>query len=268
MGESPAMADTELGSVVRHIRKLVALRATEEMTEHQLLQDFLARRDDRAFAVLVKRHGPLVLALCRRVLHHQQDAEDAFPGHFLGADPQRDIHPQRGGVSQLAPRSRLSHCHESQKRRSQAAGARKFRDHLRSKTDVAMRKEVLCKILCHNICCLIMSQFELGFEPTSWNEPPAEAARPGPWSHKWWTRSPSRSGKLRSPGSAGRVWGLKPPAKEIHRLKRNSCRPDNHDYHQMHRICLRGLGWHQQQAANQDRTATPEQVENVLAWSR
>ena len=44
----------------------------------------------------------------------------------------------------------------------------KFRDHVRSKTDVAMTNEVLCKILCHNICCLIQAMYELGIEPTFW----------------------------------------------------------------------------------------------------
>jgi transposase len=46
----------------------------------------------------------------------------------------------------------------------------KFRDHVRSKTDVAMTNEVLCKILCHNICCVIQSMYELGIEPTFWPE--------------------------------------------------------------------------------------------------
>lgn len=41
----------------------------------------------------------------------------------------------------------------------------KFRDHVRAKTDVSMKNEVLCKFLCHNICVLIMSQLELGIEP-------------------------------------------------------------------------------------------------------
>jgi hypothetical protein len=44
----------------------------------------------------------------------------------------------------------------------------KFRDHVRSKTDVAMANEVLCKVLCHNICCLTQSLYELGIEPTFW----------------------------------------------------------------------------------------------------
>jgi hypothetical protein len=46
--------------------------------------------------------------------------------------------------------------------------APKFRDHVRSKTDVAMQNEVLCKILCHNICCVIQAMYELGIEPTFW----------------------------------------------------------------------------------------------------
>jgi transposase len=41
----------------------------------------------------------------------------------------------------------------------------KFRDHVRSKTDVAMKNEVLCKVLCHNICCLISAIHELGITP-------------------------------------------------------------------------------------------------------
>jgi hypothetical protein len=44
----------------------------------------------------------------------------------------------------------------------------KFRDHVRSKTDVAMKNEVLCKFLCHNICVLIQSQLELGIAPVFW----------------------------------------------------------------------------------------------------
>ena len=46
----------------------------------------------------------------------------------------------------------------------------KFRDHVRSKTDVAMVNEVLCKIICHNICCLIHESCELGIETVFWAE--------------------------------------------------------------------------------------------------
>jgi hypothetical protein len=41
----------------------------------------------------------------------------------------------------------------------------KFGDSLRSKTETAGRNEVLAKILCHNICCLISAIYELGIDP-------------------------------------------------------------------------------------------------------
>lgn len=47
----------------------------------------------------------------------------------------------------------------------------KFRDHVRSKTDTAMVNEVLCKILCHNICVLISAMFELGIDPNFGDTP-------------------------------------------------------------------------------------------------
>jgi hypothetical protein len=46
----------------------------------------------------------------------------------------------------------------------------KFGDHLRSKTDRAMTNEALCKILCHNVCCLIQSHYELGIAAEFWGE--------------------------------------------------------------------------------------------------
>ena len=49
-----------------------------------------------------------------------------------------------------------------------SAVKRKFGDAVRSKTDVAMVNEVLCKFLAHNLCCLIQEQHELGIEPVFW----------------------------------------------------------------------------------------------------
>jgi len=46
----------------------------------------------------------------------------------------------------------------------------KFGERLRSKTETSQINEVLCKILCHNICCLVQSIYELGIEPMFWNE--------------------------------------------------------------------------------------------------
>jgi transposase len=42
----------------------------------------------------------------------------------------------------------------------------KFGGYLRSKGNTAQRNEALCKVLCHNICCVIQSMFELGIEPS------------------------------------------------------------------------------------------------------
>ena len=48
---------------------------------------------------------------------------------------------------------------------------RKFGDSLRSKTDVAMVNETLCKVLCHNLVVLIHEMYELGIDPMFWKTP-------------------------------------------------------------------------------------------------
>jgi transposase len=65
----------------------------------------------------------------------------------------------------------LKHYHQRSNAESTFSMVKaKFRDHVRSKTDIAMKNEVLCKFLCHNICCLIQSQCELGIEPVFWQD--------------------------------------------------------------------------------------------------
>jgi RNA polymerase sigma factor (sigma-70 family) len=59
------------------------LLSGEGATDAHLLECFLTHRDEAAFAALVQRHGRMVLAVCKRVLRHQQDAEDAFQATFL-----------------------------------------------------------------------------------------------------------------------------------------------------------------------------------------
>src|SRR5436190_12849944 len=77
------MAGVQLQSVVRHLRRLAHADPAGGPTDAQLLDRFLAAGDPTAFELLVWRHGTMVLGLCRRILRHEQDAEDAFQATFL-----------------------------------------------------------------------------------------------------------------------------------------------------------------------------------------
>jgi RNA polymerase sigma factor (sigma-70 family) len=77
------MATGQMSEVLRHLRKTLVLPDGAGMTDGQLLTCFIERRDEAALAALVKRHGPMVWGVCRRLLGHHQDAEDAFQATFL-----------------------------------------------------------------------------------------------------------------------------------------------------------------------------------------
>src|ERR1700720_1168370 len=72
------MAKKPLDSVLQYLRR-VALTGDDT----RLLERFTRERDEAAFERLVFIHGPMVLGLCRRLLRHEQDAEDAFQATFL-----------------------------------------------------------------------------------------------------------------------------------------------------------------------------------------
>jgi RNA polymerase sigma factor (sigma-70 family) len=74
------VADTRLTGLIRHLH---AAPAVVPPPDREALAAFVARRDEAAFAAIVGRHGPMVLNVCRRVLGHQHDAEDAFQATFL-----------------------------------------------------------------------------------------------------------------------------------------------------------------------------------------
>jgi RNA polymerase sigma factor (sigma-70 family) len=77
------MASGQLSGVLRYLRRTTLGPDGGTMTDGQLLECFLTRRDEAAFEALVRRHGPMVLGVCRRVLHNSHDAEDAFQATFL-----------------------------------------------------------------------------------------------------------------------------------------------------------------------------------------
>ncbi len=72
-----------MNGVLRILRRAALQGPANGITDRQLLERFLATREEAAFEALVRRHGPMILGVCRRVLDHQQDAEDAYQATFL-----------------------------------------------------------------------------------------------------------------------------------------------------------------------------------------
>lgn len=81
--ETRPMPNSQASAVLRYLRKVTAADYALNLPDQELLERFVTRRDEAAFAALVCRHGPMVLRLCQRVLQHQEDAEDAFEATFL-----------------------------------------------------------------------------------------------------------------------------------------------------------------------------------------
>ena len=77
------MASRALRKVADHLRRIALLGEARNMSDAELLEWYLQGRDEAAFRAIVKRHGPMVLGVCERVLRHTQDAEDAFQATFM-----------------------------------------------------------------------------------------------------------------------------------------------------------------------------------------
>jgi RNA polymerase sigma factor (sigma-70 family) len=77
------MAETHPSPLLHHLRHLIGNVPAAALSDSQLLERFLGCRDETAVEVLVRRHGPLVFGVCRRVLHDAHAAEDAFQATFL-----------------------------------------------------------------------------------------------------------------------------------------------------------------------------------------
>src|SRR5436190_9528852 len=77
------MTPGQASEVIRHLHRAVLRGDGAGLTDGQLLDCFIAHRDEAAFAALVRRHGPMVWGVCRRLLRSHHDAEDAFQATFL-----------------------------------------------------------------------------------------------------------------------------------------------------------------------------------------
>jgi RNA polymerase sigma factor (sigma-70 family) len=80
---SGVMAAAQPDILLRYIRKLRAAYGSEQLSDRELLRRFAESNDQAAFELLMRRHGPMVLRLCRRILPQVQDAEDVFQATFL-----------------------------------------------------------------------------------------------------------------------------------------------------------------------------------------
>jgi RNA polymerase sigma factor (sigma-70 family) len=69
--------------VLRQLRRAALVQQGAGLSDGQLLRAFLNDHDECVFEALVRRHGPMVMGVCRRILRHTQDAEDAFQAAFL-----------------------------------------------------------------------------------------------------------------------------------------------------------------------------------------
>ncbi|HLN30149.1 MAG TPA: sigma-70 family RNA polymerase sigma factor [Gemmataceae bacterium] len=115
------MVDQQFGAVLRHLHRLTTKHGGGTLSDERLLGRFVSDRDEAAFATLVQRHGPLVLRVCRRVLGHFQDAEDAFQATFLvlarKADTLRNRRTLAGWLYGVAHRTALTSRRSAMRRR-------------------------------------------------------------------------------------------------------------------------------------------------------
>jgi HlyD family secretion protein len=77
------MAGDRAGAVIEQLRTLFNVGVVGDLSDGHLLDLFVTRQDEAAFAALIERHGPMVLRVCRQVLGDSHDAQDAAQAVFI-----------------------------------------------------------------------------------------------------------------------------------------------------------------------------------------
>src|SRR5262245_28520775 len=77
------MATATVSAFLRRLTRGMVAETLADQSDPQLVEQFLARRNEAVFEAIVRRHGPMVYRVCWRVVRHHQDAEDAFQATFL-----------------------------------------------------------------------------------------------------------------------------------------------------------------------------------------
>jgi RNA polymerase sigma factor (sigma-70 family) len=117
------MRTVAIAGIVHQLRH----RLAGARSDAELLDAFIERRDEAAFAELVHRHGPKVYAVCRRVLGRHQLAEDAYQATFVVlARKAHRVHPRSavGGFLYGVARKAALEAYAVSRRRKEALVAR------------------------------------------------------------------------------------------------------------------------------------------------
>jgi HlyD family secretion protein len=93
------MARRRLADIIRYLHQLAPPESMGGPTDAELLERYVRHRDETAFELLLWRHGVLVWNVCRRVLHREADAEDAFQATFLTFVRKAHVIVRRGAVA-------------------------------------------------------------------------------------------------------------------------------------------------------------------------
>src|ERR1035438_8581336 len=77
------MTTSQMSMAIHQTKKVILAQAAQEMTDGQLLERYVNKKDKEALEAIVRRHGSMVWGVCRRVIGNHHDAEDAFQATFL-----------------------------------------------------------------------------------------------------------------------------------------------------------------------------------------